>query len=213
METKGRIPLLYIDIETLPSKERPSLEEIKAPSNYKNEEAIQKYKEENQIKAWRDQALHSLKGRIFCIGYAFNDDDVNVICDESEEVMMQELEGIVSLHPICTWVGHNIIDFDAVWIAHRAIKYGLRLLKTRLTPDRANDFIKDTMRMFASPAWHKDHKYSLEDICNFLGTQAKSNMKGDMVFDYYLEGRFDEIKEYCKEDVNAMRQVYKRMVL
>ena len=211
MKTETGTANLFIDLETRPQDERPSLDEVKAPGNYKNEEAILKYKEENIGKLWRDQALHPLQGRILCIGYAINDQPATTIYDPDEKTMLTQLEDVLSEIPYCRWIGHNFIDFDFGWLFTRAVKYDMPYLKKSL-PFSTGDMVNDTIRMFAGIAWHKDHRYSLKDICKFLDIPSpKQELDGSKVFDYYLEGRIDEIRSYCCDDVDALRKVWNKL--
>lgn len=200
---------LYIDIETIPSETPPSLDEIEAPSNYKNEEAILKYKTENQQKLWEKQALNPLKGKILCIGYAINDEPADIIYDKEESVMIAQLEDIVKTLSYCFWIGHNVSDFDLIWIYSRAIKYRRTDLKSLIPQGTQSSMIKDTMKMFTGPAYWRDNRFSLKDICRFLNIKVKSELSGDKVFEYYQAGKINEILAYCKEDVSATRKVYK----
>jgi hypothetical protein len=36
-------------------------------------------------------------------------------------------------------------------------------------------------------------------------------MNGSMVFDYFKQGRYEEIYKYCMADVEVTRAVYKKM--
>ena len=63
---------IFIDIETIPSETMPSLDDLQAPANYKDEAKIKAWKEANQVEAWKKQALNSMQGRIICIGWSWN---------------------------------------------------------------------------------------------------------------------------------------------
>ncbi len=41
---------------------------------------------------------------------------------------------------------------------------------------------------------------------------AQTNFDGSKVFDYFKAGKLEEIYEYCKADVDAVRAVYKKIV-
>ena len=71
--------------------------------------------------------------------------------------------------------------------------------------------IDDTMTMFACG---KRDYYKLEGLCTAFGIPTpKDEIDGSKVYDYWLEGRHDEIADYCKRDVDATRQAYKAMTI
>jgi DNA polymerase elongation subunit (family B) len=199
---------LFIDLETIPSPEKPSLDDIEAPQNYKDPEKILAYKESAVLKEWSKQALHPLKGRIFVIGYAINDSPAQVIYSTDEKEMILELERIMIELKYFKIVGHNFLDFDSAFLYTRGIKYGTAMRSLILN---AKQDVEDTIKMFAGISYDKQNRYSMKDICKFLGIPAKTEMDGSMVFDYYRDGRFEEIKNYCKEDVEVLRQVYYKL--
>ena len=200
---------IFLDIETIPSPEKPSLDDIEAPANYKDLDKIQKYKEDSQMREWAKQALHPLKGRIFCIGYAVDDEPPDVIYSTDEKEMIEQVTSLLMGHSHFRLIGHNIIDFDAQFLFCRAVKYGSALRELIMY---SKGDVKDTIKMFAGISYDKTNRYSLKDIASFLGIPCKSEMDGSMVFDYYRNGRFDEIKEYCKEDINVVREVYYKLI-
>lgn len=54
-------------------------------------------------------------------------------------------------------------------------------------------------------------KKSLDFICKSLGLPGKTNLSGDKVWDYVKEDRYQEITEYCIEDVLNTLELYKRL--
>jgi predicted PolB exonuclease-like 3'-5' exonuclease len=52
------------------------------------------------------------------------------------------------------------------------------------------------------------HKLSL---CLGCVSPKEKGIDGSKVYDYFLAGKGDEIAEYCKRDVDATREVYKKM--
>jgi hypothetical protein len=60
-----------------------------------------------------------------------------------------------------------------------------------------------------SPHDQRD-RVSLGKIAAYLGIDVKSNgLDGSKIYDAWLDGRQDEIAEYCKQDVDAVRSVFK----
>ena len=203
------MPAITIDIETFSGWNKPSLDDIEAPSNYKDPDKIKAYKEENLDKIWRKQALNSLKGQIICIGYALNDGDVEVLFDEDEKKLLMQFNDVISKYPYGILIGHNLLRFDIPWLYHRSIKYRLSSLKSILPHGkRDTDMINDTMSLFSSTIYGSDGYYSLDEIAKFLGLNPKESSGAD-IHDMFVAKEYDKIKEHCKYDVELTRQVYK----
>jgi len=205
---------IFIDIETYAGDNKPSLDSIEAPANYTKPETIAKYKEENQDKVWRKQALHSLKGEIICIAFAVNDSPVQCLFKEKDKYeieLMMEFEEAVSGVSYPCWIGHNFKRFDNIWLVHRAIKYKLGGLKSML-PQRNSSYkydtdCIDTMELFAVTSHSSDSWYSLESISEFLGLGKKESSGAD-IHDMYVQGKYDEIISHCKKDIELVRDIY-----
>lgn len=206
MQTKRK---LYFDIETIRSEQAPSRDEIKVPGNYSKQETIDKYIDENLELEWNKTALSSLKGRIFCIGYAIDDEPAQVITGTEEEII-KEFEKLVMENVWMEWIGHNILTFDLPFIYHRAIKYGAKSLRNVIPHEKYPKNVYDTMSMWAGTNY-KDMT-SVKSIAKYLGLDNhKEEMDGSKVGELYLKGEYSKIYEYCKEDVELERKIYKML--
>lgn len=68
--------------------------------------------------------------------------------------------------------------------------------------------VYDTMVQWAGVG----NRISLDKLCLALNIESpKGDLDGSKVYDYYLQDRLEEIAEYCKRDIEATRQVFKRM--
>ena len=71
---------IYIDIETIPTQNKEHqdfvCENLKPPANYKNEETINKWLEENKELAVNKTSLDGAFGEVVVISAAINDDEV-----------------------------------------------------------------------------------------------------------------------------------------
>lgn len=209
MITKEQMPNVFLDVETWAGTNKPSREDVIVPSNYKNQDVIDKYIDEHLDTQWRKQALNSLKGQIICIGYAINDGDAQVLFDTSEEQLMMLFDDVISKYPYGILVGHNLLRFDIPWLYHRSIKYKLPSLKSILPHGkRDTDMINDTMSLFSSTIYGSDGYYSLDEIAKFLGLNPKESSGAD-IHDMFVAKDYDKIKEHCRYDVLLTRQVYK----
>lgn len=206
----------YIDIETLPGAERTKPEDIEAPKNYKNTQVIKKYQEENAEKVYRAQALDSMQGRILSIGWAFQLEEPlalisgNEYC-ENEYELLTKFQNLLTLHRMdrsdVSWIGHNIRTFDLPWLWRKALQYRLFQLASIIPRGKFDKRIVDTMELWAS---EYRERVSLNNIAKFLGLTGKtSGMDGSKIYDFWLENKLDEIKEYCRQDVDTVRRVYR----
>jgi predicted PolB exonuclease-like 3'-5' exonuclease len=206
-----RVHNVYLDIETYGGQQEPSLDDISAPSNYKDPEKILKYKEERLQEAWAKQALNPLKGEIICIGYAI-DDESPVDLIGSEEDITDKFDFLLNELAYVKLIGYNVLGFDFPWLYLRAVKYNLPILKNHLPTKKSDTSYLDLMQQVSSTLYGKDSYMSMRDVCGFFGISVKENgLDGSMVHQAYLDGRIKEIAEYCKQDVEAARTLYKRL--
>jgi len=209
--------LLFLDIETIPAGEPIDPMGLKAPSQMKKAETIAEwYKNEAPAlaeEAWRKGSLDSMRGEILCIGWAY-DDKADVYCENDERgtlemfaYLMMDVMG--SYKQIPTFVGWNSNSFDIPWIWRKAIKYGLKPIKTAINRDRYKGNSIDLMNVWASD--FKDYR-KMSDVADFLGIEDRSNgIDGSQVYDLYKEGRIEEIKTYCMGDVLTVRDIYNKI--
>lgn len=65
--------------------------------------------------------------------------------------------------------------------------------------------------MQAWEKWGRDY-ISLHELAIVLGIEsAKGALDGSKVYDYYLEGRLQEICDYCLADIAVTREIYRKM--
>ena len=218
---------LFLDIETIPSEDPVVIASmaagINAPANYKNPESIAKWEAENKLAIVEDQvrktALDATYGSICCIGYAWDDEPPTTIsaknkADESGalcEFMGDVLSNVRQIDTRLEVVGHNV-QWDLRFIYQRCIVHRVKPPHKLLACIMAKpwgDNIRDTMLL-----WHpdRDRKISLDKLCKVLGVQSpKGEMDGSKVYDAYKAGEWREIAAYCSADVEAVRNVFRRL--
>ncbi|MDO8657114.1 MAG: hypothetical protein Q7K55_00100, partial [Candidatus Levybacteria bacterium] len=62
--------------------------------------------------------------------------------------------------------------------------------------------------------WNMDkgRAQKLDTLAKVLGLpSSKDEMDGSMVWEYYQNGKLEDIKKYCMKDVVLTRQVYRKM--
>lgn len=208
---------IYCDIETIPSETRPDPSEIQAPANYRDPAKIQAYQLEKVEEAFRKQAFDSMVGRLAVVGWAIEDEDPRSITlgvdveDEAGLLAMFENEVLECRGgEAITWVGHNFQSFDGVWLRRKGIKHGLGHLPSLINLDRYRGNVEDTMLIW-SPHDPRD-RVGLDKLARFLGQGAKTEgIDGSKVWDFWQEGRLDEVAAYCRADVALTRSIFKNL--
>ncbi len=214
---------LYIDIETIPAGDKPKVEDLKIPGTYKKPESILAWKNDPERlteieEVYRKTALDPWAGQIVSIAYKldddeFGDEEVMGMWGQSEERLLTAFSEalqhydrkLVDKMSVVHFVGHNIKSFDIPYLYLRAAKYGLKWLQQVIPNGFQRDRIIDTMEMCAVTARMTPDKYvGLDKACKFFGLDGKGDIDGSMVYDLYKEGRYQEISDYCKADVERV---------
>lgn len=198
---------IFLDIETIPAHE--DHHEILRFINAKKEAQKKKFEDfENMLlKTSFDGAF----GRILCIGYAINDNPIDILYEKDDEKKI--LEDFWELAKNADlFIGHNVMDFDLRFIYQRSIVNNVKPTKDLSFARYRNNPIFDTMREWSK--WNiSNENAGLEYIALAMGIPSpKNNIDGSQVYDYYKKGKIKEILEYCKKDVETTRLVYKRMI-
>jgi len=205
--------LLFLDCETIPRQDlSPNPSMVKAPANYKKEEAIKKYQEEHAEEAYRKLALDPFGAQIIVIAAAWNDGDIVSFYGEDErQVIFSFNMWLASLDTntpayargLC---GFNIANFDAPMLYLRGCKYGAIHVSDITNKKPFDEQLYDVMRM-AFPTKRNEY-VSMDVLCRFFGMEGKEGIDGSMVYDMYKAGKIEEIRTYCESDVDKTRQLY-----
>jgi len=216
---------VFIDIETIPTQRPGALEEIRAnitaPGNITKPESIQKWMEDNSYtaaaKKYHDTGLDGAYGEIICIGFAIDDGEPQCYhrtIDQSERNLLEDvftaIDEAVRPH-LPYFIGHYAFDFDLRFIFHRAVINRVKPPFPLRQDSRYNgEHSYDTRVGWCGSA--RDKHIGLARLCEVLGIPVKTNgCEGSKVWEYIQEERYQEVVEYCKEDVAATREIYKRL--
>ncbi len=224
--------VLYVDLETIPDQSPGARQEfidnVQAPGQYKKPESIAKWKEEHGEeegdRKWRDTSFDGMYGQICCIGWALDDGEIQSIpCDPNHSEMTEKdmLDAFFSclgrqldirsdgLHTPVTWCAHNGTNFDFRFLWQRCVINGVKpSVRVPVEVKPWGDVI-DTLYM-----WKGSNKAggSLDAICKAFGIPGKGDMDGSKVWDAVKNGEIDKVAEYCRSDIEKLRQIHKRMV-
>jgi predicted PolB exonuclease-like 3'-5' exonuclease len=220
--------IITIDIETAPSQLAWARDEIastvKPPGTLKKPESIAEWVRESKPaaveEAYAKTSFDGGLGQILCVAWAVNDAESQVIsvdefgADREADILSVWFDALLRVHSGTsgmrpTIVGHNVISFDLAFIWKRAMVHGLRPPGWfPRNPKPWSDSVFDTMTQWAGDR----ERISLDRLCKVLGIEGKGDgPTGADVWPMAQEGRFDEIAEYCRQDVERTRAIYRKM--
>ena len=154
-------------------------------------------------------SLSAATAKILCLCYAIEPpvgSEVQVLEGDETEIIKEFWKLAVDCN---LFVGHNILDFDLRFIYQRSIIHQIK-------PSRELPFARfrsapifDTMHEWSK--WGREHA-SLDLLSRTLSIPSpKESLDGSKVYPYYRAGKLADIVNYCKCDVDSVRQVYRRL--
>jgi predicted PolB exonuclease-like 3'-5' exonuclease len=190
--------ICFMDIETVPTDR--SLEDnglLEAQLQLDEGDLIKKL------------SLSAATAKILCLCYAIEPpvgSEVQVLEGDETEIIKEFWKLAVDCN---LFVGHNILDFDLRFIYQRSIIHQIK-------PSRELPFARfrsapifDTMHEWSK--WGREHA-SLDLLSRTLSIPSpKESLDGSKVYPYYRAGKLADIVNYCKCDVDSVRQVYRRL--
>ena len=210
-----RRTLLAVDIETVTqgqkAKEYTDLEKIKAPSNYKSEEAIKKYIDAEREKKGMKHALSWHTGKVLSVAWEDVKTGEQGFFWSLEEV--EVLNKIVEMWSGCNLIGKSALDFDFPFLRGRYIANKMPIpavLKDRNRMYDCDDFL----------SWSKScgQRGKLDAYAHAMGMELKS-MDGSHVGTLYdrivLENdqkAIDELEEYNIYDAAIVAEMTRRYI-
>ena len=220
-----------VDIETICTEDPEVIaeiaERITPPGNYKKEDTIKQWEAEVKPglvkEAVAKTSFDGSFGSICCIGWAFGDEQVDTAFLDTSGAVKADEKRVLSafmnnlnlqhLDKDTIFVGHNIHAFDLRFIWQRCVINNVKMnpvLKAACQAKAWSPQIGDTLLLWNSD---RDRRISLDRLCKVLGVKtSKGDMDGSKVYDYYKQGRLQEIADYCRDDVRATRECYLRLV-
>lgn len=211
---------ITLDIETCPDMragaEEAARSRISAPSNYKDPEKIAAYVAEKGAEAWRKTSLDGTYGEILMIGYAFGDDEPQVLRrtlesgSEGERYLLATFWDKVMewAPPLPLWVGQRVGWFDLKFLFQRSVIHRVRPTR-KIRPDM-QPWGQDVFDVSYAWTGERSGGIKLDALAEALGLPSpKDIMDGSEVYDAALAGEYNAIAEYCAGDVRTAREIYK----
>lgn len=159
-------------------------------------------------------------GQIYCIGYAIDDQEPECL---SQSDGLSEYQVLSKFNTVCSgygdqiyFIGHNLHAFDMTFLAHRMF---VHQIKPRFQNPYNSPYWKsncfDTWIEWKGQGFNKYPNNSgmkLDDLCYYLEIPTpKDGIDGSMVWQTVKEGNGHLVAKYCKKDVVATREVYKKL--
>lgn len=197
---------LFIDIETLPADKR---EEDLLRRVYEKRVAKRGVERVGAYEEFlRSTSMDGGLGRIFCIGYAVDNEPSKALRGTEKDMLVKFWE-LASASDLV--VGHNVFDFDLPFIYQRSVVHGVKPSRDLFPRRYSADVVFDTYHEWTK--WHREHRPgSLDYLADVMGLPtSKQGIDGSQVYDYYLLGKQDEIVKYCQRDVELTRKIYNKL--
>ena len=215
---------------------------ISPPRNISRAESFAKWRAEQLPclidDAVKKTSFYGALGRIICVGLAVDNEPAECFDAFEEKTLLAQafarIKDASTTHAFArlktastanfklagdhdvdnvVFVGHNLVGFDLRFLWQRAVIHGLKPPLSLLRAMQAKPWdkcIADTMLMW-SP--ERELRISLDKLCKALGVPtSKGDIDGPKVWQAFKDGRLREIAAYCKADVEATRECYKRMI-
>jgi hypothetical protein len=209
---------IFLDIETIPSQSPTLLaklmSEVTAPAQYKKQDSIDAWLSENRETVARERlaktSFDPAHGHICTIAWAIDDKPVDAMHSqfiEDETETLQTFFEAISGFARTTFVGHYISGFDLRFILNRAVVLGVPIpqcIPRDIKPWHPRIF--DTMVAWAGSR----DTISQDKLCEALGIAGKDGFDGSMVAQAWLDGEHDRITEYCRADVEKVRDIWRK---
>lgn len=210
---------LYLDIETIGTSDPDRIAEIAAtitcPGNITKAESIAAWEAEKKPKlveeAVAKTSFSGAYGKVCCIGWAWDDGEALSVVGDEARVLVNAIDRITMSAPqygLMTIVGHYVANFDLRFLMQRAIVLGVRL--PAWFPRDPKPWSREVFDTMTAWAGAKD-SISLDNLCKVLGIPGKDGVDGSMVAGMWQRGELDAIAEYCRADVERVRNVHRKM--
>jgi len=202
--------MLIFDIETQVNKSALEfMPDPKPPSNYKKQESIDRYIEEEKTKQIDRAALDSDYGKIVAIGVKEDDSPINSrICGSGqiggEADILVWFWHLLNLHngQSC---GYNTIGFDLPYLMRRSFALGI---KPSIIPNLAKYRTHPTLDLM-NVLYNWGRAKSLKWVCQRYGIENPlPDLNGSQVKDMDAE----TLKLYVENDVNLTYHLYQKML-
>jgi len=220
---------LYLDIETIPSQRPEIKEEIAAnitpPGNMSKAETIAKWEIETKPdvieKKWLETGLDGSFGEVISIAWQIIDNNIEGIIrklDEPEKNLLVPFNEVLNtiwhnFNSDVIFVGFNILNFDLRFLWQRMLINGIQphgsifsaLNNSKYNSDRYFDIML-YWSGFSRQDWISQNK-----LCQAFGIESSKtdDIDGSKVWEHIKAGKYQEVLDYNKRDIEITRKLHK----
>lgn len=207
---------------------------IAPPGNYKKQETIDAWMADEAPKvaaglqlafdhdvdaAYRKTSLDGAFGEICVIGWAIDDGAPQAVFSDNNERLVLTVFAEALAKQIkpsdnfsTTVIGHNVVNFDLRFITQRSIIHRVRphmvIGRAAMAKPWETEKVFDTMVQWSGAG----KTIKLDKLCKALDVPTpKNGIDGSKVWDFVRSGKIRDVAEYCKRDISATRDVFRRM--
>ena len=185
-------------------------------------------------------AIHAIYGRVVCIGLGWLGQKngawtwrETVLHDLNEKQLLQNFLDIWTKYflpspgrsEVTTLCGHNLLNFDYVFLGRRLLINGFPLPEPWLTTlndpiwKSQNFRLRDTMQMWSMRESGGGSYISLEVLAHILGIPFRKSLSHHEIRDRFFQwqdtgevSHFQPVLDYCLEDVRTTAKIYLRLM-
>jgi hypothetical protein len=219
---------IYIDIETVPPDENVRAEITVGMVRKLDRRFVAAERGDDELcndTEFQRLALHAERGRVLCIGVIVERDGCELlrgVYGRDRETRCFHLDEARTLRGFWAMmrdfdprrdivIGHNVMEFDAPFLYKRSMVCNVAATVSLSFARYRRQPIYDTLKEWAH--WDQRRYISLVELARVLKVEETKTgwMDGSKVYDFYCAGKHEEIAEYCMQDVEVVRAVYRRM--
>lgn len=215
----NHVPIVTIDIETLPQlskvklKERASTAKLTPPSNYKNPEAIEKWETKERLnlfdKMVKQHSLNPIHGKIISVAIDIDGDEFAFYGKNENQLLTELMHQMPERYRLLSFNG---ICFDVPFINRRLKKHGI---SDRINQVKKYDVSGQHIDLMLAATEHglftsSVESFGLKALCEWEGVHHPGG-EGSDVFKWYCEDRIGTIADYNIADVRATRELAIKM--
>lgn len=167
---------------------------------------------------WRKTSFDGLHGEVFCISWSVDGDGIANVCrgdtttgdaniiEDFLKMLGNQLAGKAHTNTPF-FIGHNI-TFDLKFLYRRCVVNNLP------TPFKFNFKGRHNTDYFCTMQHWCEYgeRIALDTLCKKLGIQQKGDIDGSQVWDYVKAGKYDEVADYCNDDVKRVIALHNRLL-
>lgn len=208
---------VFFDLETVPKKEFSELDEkelelwTSVANKLRSKSVLDSTKTDEEL--WPNAGLYAEFGKIVCISIGLFSKEKHVIyyrdyANEDEIKLLNEfnktIEALCSKNSFLQLGGFNIENFDMSFLLKRLIINRLDVLPIFNNYGKKPWDIRflDLAKVWMGTGFQDRYMIKLDVLCYCLGVKSpKTALWGGSVWEYYKNGRLNDIAEYCNLDI------------